>query len=379
MKRTCAKQTEQAKQASQAKQAEQAKHAHQTEQPKRARFLVAAFIALVFLGAALLTSSCTKSCPIIPEGTTIGSGSGTSECMVATTLEIMAIKGPSGIGMVKMMESPSSSSTDDLNYSFRLAGSPDEVIAALSSGSVDIAALPTNLAGNFYQKTSGDIRLIAITTYGNLSIVEVGDSVTKLSDLVGKTIHASGQGANPQYILEYLLRDAGLSVENEVTIEWHAEMSEVLALLATGEIEIALLAEPFASTALAKNAHTRIALDLNDLWQKATGYPPVMTAIVARTSYLEAHLSLVDSFLDDLRTSISWVEENPAEAAAMCVTHNIMADASIAEAAIPRAGLTFLEGKDMVPPLTNYFEILMAANPASIGGNIVDDTFFYQR
>jgi NitT/TauT family transport system substrate-binding protein len=299
--------------------------------------------------------------------------------MVPTTVEVMAIKGPSGIGMVKMMDSPPSAA-DDITFNYRLAGSrPDEVVAALSSGSVDIAALPTNLAGNLYQKTSGDIRLIALITYANLFLVEAGTAIEGMSDLVGKTIHASGQGANPQYILEYLLQEAGLAPGTDVAIEWHTEMSELAALLASGQIDIALMPEPFVSTVLAKNSQARAALDLNGLWKEATGYPPVMTAVVARTDFAEGNSTAVSLFLDGLGQSIAWVQANPADAAALCVAHDIMADASIAQAAIPRSGLVFIEGNDMKAPLISYFSILEAANPASIGGSLPDDAFFYQR
>ena len=64
-------------------------------------------------------------------------------------VRVFALKGPTGIGMVGVMENY----PDD--YAFTLAGAADEIVAAIASGSADIAACPTNLAATLYQKTKG--------------------------------------------------------------------------------------------------------------------------------------------------------------------------------------------------------------------------------
>ena len=78
-------------------------------------------------------------------------------------------------------------------YEISLASAPDDVTAAMISGSLDIAAVPINLAAVLYNKLEGDVELLAVNTLGVLYILENGETVQSISDLAGKTIGATGQ------------------------------------------------------------------------------------------------------------------------------------------------------------------------------------------
>ena len=71
--------------------------------------------------------------------------------MADDKVNVFALKGPTGIGMVGVMENHPDA------YNFTLAGAADEIVAAIASGSADIAACPTNLAATLYQKTKGNV------------------------------------------------------------------------------------------------------------------------------------------------------------------------------------------------------------------------------
>jgi len=66
--------------------------------------------------------------------------------------------------------------------------------------------VPTNLAAVLHSKTDGNIQLIAINTLGVLYVLENGNSIQSIADLEGKTISTVGQGATPEYALNYLLK-----------------------------------------------------------------------------------------------------------------------------------------------------------------------------
>ena len=61
------------------------------------------------------------------------------------TVRVAALKGPTGMGMVQLMENDSLGTTKN-NYEFTIAASPEEVSAAVIAGKIDIAAVPVNLA-----------------------------------------------------------------------------------------------------------------------------------------------------------------------------------------------------------------------------------------
>ena len=167
--------------------------------------------------------------------------------VTAEKVRVGALKGPTSLGMLKMMEDDSAKG---VNYAFQVAGSPDEIAPKLVSGDVDIIAAPVNMGSVLYNKTQGKVRMLAINTLGVLYIGEKGESdIKSIADLKGKTIYATGKGASPEYVLNYLLQKNGLDMTRDVTIEWKNEATEVLAAAKTQDKAIVLLPQPYMTAA----------------------------------------------------------------------------------------------------------------------------------
>ncbi|XOQ44622.1 MAG: Sulfonate/nitrate/taurine transporter substrate-binding protein [Clostridium sp.] len=297
-----------------------------------------------------------------------------------TVIRIAGLKGPTGLSMVKLMsDSEAGTASDD--DQFTIVSSPDEIVAKLSSGEVDVAAAPTNLAATLYNKTDGGVQLMAVTTLGVLYVLTAdGESVQSVSDLKGKTIYASGQGATPEYALNYILRQNGLEPGQDVTVEYKAEHSELASLMIAGKVKIAVLPEPFVTQVLAKNDSAKIALDLTEEWNKASDEKSVLTmgCLIVRKEFAQEHKAALDSFLDDYKASAEYVNSNPAQAAKLSEQFGIM-DSAIAEKAIPNCAITYMDGSEMKEKIPEFLNVLYQANPKSIGGKIPADDFYYQK
>jgi NitT/TauT family transport system substrate-binding protein len=61
-----------------------------------------------------------------------------------TSYSIAALKGPTAMGLVKLMKDSESGETTGNEYTFTLAGSADEVTPALLKGELDMACVPAN-------------------------------------------------------------------------------------------------------------------------------------------------------------------------------------------------------------------------------------------
>ena len=334
-------------------------------------------LGLIFLAACAVQNVDQENAPATEEGATENQTAETAPDDNITT-QVMTLKGPSGIGMASMIDQ---AAKGDTRLNFTLVGNPDEVVAAMTGGDTVMAAMPTNLAAKLYAKTQGDVVMLSIINYGNLYLLQnetSGDPITSLEDLRGQTIYATGQGSNPQYILEYLLTQAGLKVGQDVQVEYKSEHAELAALLASGEVNIAMLPEPFVTTVLQKNNQVVERLDLNDLWSEATGGGKLtLTCVAGRREFVEAHPQVVADFLQALEQSISAANSDVATTAQLCATYEIIASADVAEQAIPRCSLTFISGADMQPALEGYFQMLFDADPASLGGALPGDDFYY--
>ena len=286
-------------------------------------------------------------------------------------VRIATLMGPTGMGMVKMMEE------DSGRYEFTVASSPDQVVSAVISGSVDIAAVPVNLASVLYQKTEGAVQALAVNTLGVLYILENGDTVHALSDLEGKTLYATGQAATPEYVLNYLLAQNGL--EGKVNVTYLAEHSELATQMRIGDVVLGMLPEPNVTSVLMGNDSMRIALDLTEEWGKVSDEDLVQGCIIVNRDFAEKHPQAVQTFIDDCTDSVAYVLQNPTEASAMMERQGIVPKAAIAQAALPNCNICMATGADMKRELGNMLEVLYQADPTSVGGALPDDAFYYEK
>ena len=329
-------------------------------------------LALVLALSALTLVSCG--------GTSAGGTTDGTEAPANTDpANVYVISGPTGVGAVSLMEKSAAGETQG-KYNFVLAENQMKAQAAFLNGEADIVAMPTNMAAALLNKGE-DVVILAVNTLGVLYIMDATGTVKSISDLAGKTITATGQGSNPEYILKYVLEENG--VEN-VTINFMDDASAISAGMVSGSIEIAMLPQPVATATViqAKNAGKTISpvIDMNAEWEKLAGDSDsalMMGCVVTTSKYLNENKEKVDLFLTEYKASIEAVNADVEAAAALCEKHGIIAKAAIAKQAIPKCNVVFATGAEMKAKLTGYFTVLHAANPASIGGKMPADGLFY--
>ena len=293
------------------------------------------------------------------------------------TTRIAALKGPTAMGMVKLMHDDPQSGEGPM-YAFTLAGAADEVTPSLIKGDLDMACVPANLASVLYNKTEGEIITLAVNTLGVLYIVENGNAVSSMADLAGKTIVAAGKRSTPDYALRYLLTENGIDPDTDVTIDWKSEHAECVAALASGSATIALLPQPFVTVAQTKIENLRVALDLTAEWDALDNGSGLITGVVvARKAFVEEHPAAGDTFLRNYAESVDWVNSNAADAAALSSEFGIVEAAPIAEKALPHCNIVCITGEEMGAKLSGYLQVLFDAEPTSVGGKLPGDDFYY--
>ena len=296
----------------------------------------------------------------------------------AVDIRITAIAGPTGVGLVELMQKQADGKAGN-NYTFDVVTAPDQAVASIANGTSDMAAVPTNLASALYKKTGGKVQVLALNTLGVLHVLTNGEDVSSVYDLKGKTIYTSGKGANPEYILRYVLEHNGVNPDTDVKIEFVADNDTLGTLVANGTAKVALVPEPKASAVMVQNKDVKRALNMSDEWSKVnkSGVPLTMGCVVARKEFVEQNPEAVRMFLQEYRASIANVQADVERAATLCETYKIIPKAAIAKAAIPNCGLTYVEGALMYTQLSGYLSILNGYNPAAIGGALPAEDFYY--
>ncbi len=299
-----------------------------------------------------------------------------SEEYTSVDMTVACLKGPTGVGMAKLMEDSANGKTAN-KYSFTLASAADEISGKIVNGEINIASVPTNLAAKLSAKTEGKITMLAVNTLGVLSIVENGESIKSFADLKGKTIYSTGEGSNPEYILRFLLKMNRIDPDSDVVLKFVATNDELVANLMSGNATVAMIPEPAASTVLSKKDTLRRVLSINDEWDKISDTSLMMGCVVALTSYVEENPEAVEKFLKEYEASIEYANKNQKNAAILCEKHEIIPSSEIAYAAIPGCNVTFVTGVDMKESIIDYYQVLASYDPSAIGGKQPAENFYY--
>lgn len=289
-------------------------------------------------------------------------------------IKVSVLNGTTGFGAAKLMNDKKECKSA-LNYSFTVESDASNINAALINGSVDIAALPTNAAANLYNKTNGGVKILAVNTLGVLYVVTNSEtkSISTLSDLEGKTVYCPAQ--NPTFIFKALcdMNDINVTIDNT-----YAQPADLRTAVASGAVNIAVLPEPMVTIACSSNDKLTIALDLTAEWDKVNEPGSLAQGcIVARTEFIEEHPLEVTKFLEEYKASVEFTLSNNAEAAEMIVSEGVFTNAVVAQKALPKCNICYVDGEEMKSALDKFFSALFEVAPASVGDKIPDEGIYY--
>jgi len=189
-------------------------------------------------------------------------------------------------------------------------------IEALFAGAVDIGYIGPGPAINGYAKSAGDIQIIAgATDAGAIFVSKEGLVIKDLKDLSGKKIAVPQFGNTQDLTLRKILSENGLlDTTKGGTVEvQQAANADILTLLQKGEIDAALVPEPWGSR-LIKEAGANVILDYKDLLRDGQYTTAV---VVVRTEFLKNHPKIVEDFIRNHVEVTDYINANKEEAKAV--------------------------------------------------------------
>lgn len=295
------------------------------------------------------------------------------------TVKVGALKGATTLGLLPLQDKAADGGANE-NYEFSMMTAADELLPLMIKGELDIALLPSNVASVLYQKTNGGVTVIDINTLGVLYMVSGDSSVSSVADLAGKTIYLTGKGTTPDYVLHYILNGNGIDADQDCTLEYRSEATEVAALLAENPDAIGLLPQPFVTAACAQNDALSVIMDMNAEWEKLQGEngSRLVTGVtVVRNEFLQEHENAVAAFMEEHKASAESMNTDVENGAKLAVDSEIIAKEPIALKAIPKCNITYIDGNEMKQALSGYLQVLYEQNPESVGGALPQDDFYY--
>jgi len=297
----------------------------------------------------------------------------------AVSVDVGLLKGSTAVGLVKMMEDQQSLG-EGVTVNYLVEQSPDILTAKLINKEIEVATVPTNIAAKLYNQGI-PYQLAAMNTWGVMYVLTNGVNIKDWADLKGQQIGVTGKGAASDVVFRYILDKNGIKADQDVSLNYTLSPVELAQLMIAGKSSIAVLPEPWVSTVISKNNQVKVALDLQKEWTRLNGenVPFAQTCLVINSEFSQKHPEIVDKLLKQCAQSIAWVNKNPAQAGSLFVKHNLGIAAEVAESAVPRCNLRYIDGIEARPAVEKYLQVLLAFSPESIGGKLPDEKFYYQK
>lgn len=348
----------------------------------RPLFALVIVAGIVLAGCAGSSSSPSNTASNEQEpaaATTVGETSETA----APKLERLALQGPLGITIsapiYNILEQKGLDAyAEEVVYT--PWKSPDELRARISSGQADISAVPTYVGSNLYNR-GVDVKLLNTLVWGILYIVGPEDETAGWESLRGQTVHVPLKGDMPDLVFRYLLSKNQIDPEKDIKIEYVSGTQELVGLMAAGKAKYAVIPEHLATMAVQKVEGTAKIMSLQEEWAKATGKPARIpqAGILVSGELVKNQPELVESLQKQFQESVSYLNEQPGEAAEMIAKYQEGLTPAFIESLIPSLNLEFVSAKDAKEELEFFFTELSSLSPDIIGGKLPDDAFYYDK
>ena len=186
----------------------------------------------------------------------------------------------------------------------------DKVMASVLSGESDIGFMGSESSIYAYQQGANDpvVNFAQLTQRaGNFIVAREEMPDFQWTDLVGKDVLGGRKGGMPQMVFEYILRQNGIDPAKDVKIDQSIDFGSTAAAFSGGQGEFTIEFEPGATTLENEGVGYVVASLGTD-----SGYVPY-TAYCAKTSYLEEHPDIVQSFTNALQKGMDYVNSHTPE------------------------------------------------------------------
>ena len=192
----------------------------------------------------------------------------------------------------------------------------DKVMAALISGEAEIGFMGPEASVYVYTQGREDyaVNFAQLTQRdGSFLVGREKEDDFKFEELKGKEILGGRKGGMPEMTLEYVIKNAGLKIPEDVNVRTDVQFDVLAGAFVAGEGDYVTLFEPVAST-LEQEGKGYIVASIGE----AGGYIPY-TAYSATKNYIEKNPEIIQKFTNAILKGMIWVQNSSSEKIAEAV------------------------------------------------------------
>ncbi len=220
--------------------------------------------------------------------------------------------------------------------------------------------------------------------WGVFYIISTNTSIESLHDLIGEEVYVPFRGDQPDLVFQYICQQAGINLFEDFQIQYVASPLDVTINMLSGNAEHAVTLEPGAAVAIMKANEQGLVvervIDIQAEWGNATGQDPRLpNAGVVALPNIRDHPEAIEAFCEAYDEAVLWSTENPHEAALLAARYVEGVNAAAYEESLNYTIFESVSATESRDELETMFTCFMDLNPASIGGKLPDDGFYYEK
>ena len=199
---------------------------------------------------------------------------------------------------------------EGLDVTVSIGNGADKSMTALLSDSADIALLGTEAGIYVYNEGKENYpKAFAQLTQraGNFLISRTEEPDFQWTDLKGKSVIGGRLGGMPELVLEYILKENGLTKDSDVEIINNIDFSSTAGAFTGNVGDYTAEFEPVATT-LEQNGTGYIVASLGE----ASGYLPY-TVYMANDTFMKEHPEIIEAFTRAIYRGQQWIATHSAE------------------------------------------------------------------
>ena len=271
------------------------------------------------------------------------------------------LNGPTGIGGLKMIR-------DYKSIEIKTINSPNNMLSMIVKGEADIAAIPANMAAIIFNRQL-QYKAVAVISEAKLFIVSANKNIQTINDLKNKTIYCGTKLAAPDLMLQYLISKENIQ---NVNISYSFSNPDLSKMIASENADIAILPEPFISSAIIENSNVHIVVEMSKYIED---YP--VAILIAKDTFINHNKTLLNEVLSEYKKSTEYILNNKNEIENLIKNSTMIINPKAAVYGLNRMGLTFYDGEQMKFALKSYYNFLYNFDKKLIGGKLPSDNYYY--
>ena len=271
------------------------------------------------------------------------------------------LNGPTGIGGLKMIR-------DYKSIEIKTINSPNNMLSMIVKGEADITAIPANMAAIIFNRQL-QYKAVAVISEAKLFIVSANKNIQTINDLKNKTIYCGTKLAAPDLMLQYLISKENIQ---NVNISYSFSNPDLSKMIASENADIAILPEPFISSAMIENSNVHIVVEMSKYIED---YP--VAILIAKDTFINHNKTLLNEVLSEYKKSTEYILNNKNEIENLIKNSTMIINPKAAVYGLNRMGLTFYDGEQMKFALKSYYNFLYNFDKKLIGGKLPSDNYYY--